>query len=181
MSSPLIALSTAWRQLRPRPDPHAGSRQLVATLQGGARLGQALQACAEVLAKTSVSDAARQFEGGALALFIVDVRDALERQLLEAADGVKDAPLCEALHHAARAVNDDAFVQHLINTLLAATELYVESQAVERLDERRCTREVTALFQRSLCVIVSRADAGRVCGERTRRLEFIPFPQPSRP
>lgn len=181
MASALTALSTAWRRLRPRRDPHAGSRQLAATLQGGARLGDALQACASVLAKTSVSDAAGKFEGGALALFIVDVRDALQRQLLEAAAAVKDAPLAEALHHAARAVNDDAFVQHLINTLLAATELYVEAQAVERLDERRCTREVSALFQRSLCVLVSRADAARVCGERPRRLEFIPFPQPSRP
>jgi hypothetical protein len=170
-----------WRQLRPRPDRHAGTRALVGALHGGSTLGEALQVSAVILAKASVSDAAMRFEGGAVALFIVDVRDALKRQLLEAAVAVKDAPLAQALTGAAKAVDDEAFVGHLINTLLAATELYTETQPVERLPEARCTREVTALFQRSLCVLVSRGDAGRVCGERSRRVEFIPLPQPSRP
>ena len=179
--SALSALSTVWRQFRPRPDRHAGTRTLVGALHGGSTLGEALQASAVMLAKTSVGEAAVNFDGGALALFIVDVRDALKRQLLEAAVAVKDAPIAQALHVAAKAVDDEAFVGHLINSLLQATELYTEAQAVERLSEARCTRAVTELFQRSLCVLVSRGDAGRVCGERPRRVEFIPMPQPSRP
>lgn len=177
----LTALSSVWRQLRPRPDRHAGTRALVGALQAGSTLGEALQASAVALAKTSVADAADRFEGGALALFIVDVRDALKRQLGEAALSVKDVALRQALLGAARAVDDDAFVGHLINALLQATGLYTEAQVVERLEARKCARAVTELFQRSLCVLVSRGDAGRVYGERTQRVEFIPMPQPSRP
>jgi hypothetical protein len=179
--SPLTALSTAWRQYRPRPDPQTGSRQLVAALQDGASLGDALQQTAVALAKASVHEAAARFDGGVLALFIVDVRDSLRRQLLEASVAVMDAPLATALRTAAKAVNDDTFVQHLINSLLTATGLYVESMPVQQLSEARCAREVTALFQRSLCVLLSRTDAARRCGERSRRMEFIPMPQPSRP
>lgn len=179
--SPLTTLSTVWRQYRPRPDPHSGSRQLVAALREGASLGDALQQTAALLAKTSVHEAAARFDGGVLALFIVDVRDSLRRQLLEASTELVDAPVSTALRSAAKAVNDDTFVQHLINSLLKATDLYVESMPVQYLNETRCRREVTALFQRSLCVLLSRTDAARRCGERSRRVEFIPMPQPSRP
>ena len=179
--SPLTALSTVWRQYRPRPDPQSGSRQLVAALHDGASLGEALQQTATVLAKNSVHEAAARFDGGVLALFIVEVRDSLRRQLLEASVTVLDAPVTTALRSAANAVNDDTFVQHLINSLLTATDLYVESMPVQSLNERRCTREVTTLFQRSLCVLLTRTDAARRCGERSRRVEFIPLPQPSRP
>lgn len=177
--SPLTALSTAWRQYRPRPDPQNGSRQLVAALRDGVSLGDALQQTAATLAKTAVHEAAASFDGGVLALFIVDVRDSLRRQLLEASTTVLDAPLASALRSAAKAVNDDTFVQHLINSLLAATDLYVESMPLQSLSEGRCAREVTALFQRSLCVLISRTDAARRCGERSHRVEFIPMP--SRP
>ncbi len=179
--SPLTALSTVWRQYRPRPSPQSGSRQLVAALHDGASLGEALQQSATTLAKISVHEAAARFEGGVLALFIVEVRDSLRRQLLEAATLVLDAPVAAALRKAATAVNDDTFVQHLINALLKATDLYVESMPVESLRESRCTREVSALFQRSLCVLISRSEAARCCGERSHRVEFIPMPQPSRP
>lgn len=179
--SPLNTLSTVWRQYRPRPDPHSGSRQLVAALREGTSLGDALQQTAALLAKTSVHEAAARFDGGVLALFIVDVRDSLRRQLLEAAALVLDAPVASALRTAANAVNADTFVQHLINALLKATDLYVESMPVESLREARCTREVSALFQRSLCVLITRSEAARCCGERSRRVEFIPMPQPSRP
>lgn len=179
--SPLTALSTAWRQYRPRPDPQTGSRRLVAALHEGASLGEALQQTAGVLAKISVHEAASRFEGGVLALFIVDVRDSLRRQLLEAAVLVMDAPVASALRSAAKAVNDDTFVQHLINALLKATDLYVESMPLLSIREAHCTREVTALFERSLCVLISRTDAARRCGERSHRVEFIPMPQPSRP
>jgi hypothetical protein len=180
--SPLIALSSVWRQYRPRPSPHTGTRQLVAALHDGASLGEALQLTAATLAKIAVHEAAARFDGGVLALFIVDVRDSLRRQLLEASATVMDVGLTSALCSAAKAVDDDTFVQHLINSLLKATDLYVESMPVESLREARCAREVTALFQRSLCVLISRSDSARRCGERTRRVEFIPMPpQPSRP
>lgn len=179
--SPLSALSTAWRQYRPRPDRQAGSRELVAALHAGASLKDALALTAAALARASVHEASARFDGGALGLFIVDVRDALKRQLLEASAGVQDASLSHALRNAARSVNDETFVQHLINALLGATGLYVESMPVERLSEARCTREVTALFQRSLCVLISRTDAARRMGERRHRVDFIPLPQPSRP
>ena len=179
--SPLTALSTVWRQYRPRPSPQTGSRQLVAALHAGASLGEALQQNAAVLAKISVHEAAARFDGGVLALFIVEVRDSLRRQLLEAATLVLDAPVAASLRNAANAVNGDTFVQHLINSLLKATDLYVESMPLVSLREARCSREVSALFQRSLCVLISRSDAARCCGERSHRVEFIPMPQPSRP
>lgn len=181
MSSALSALSTAWRHFRPRPDLHAGSRQLVAALHDGANLKEALERAATALAKASVHDAAARFDGGALALVIVDVRDALRRQLVEAASLVQDAPVSQALIGAAAAVDEEAFVGHLINAMLRATDLYTEAHALERLDTGRCIREVTALFERSLCVLVSRHDGARTCGERPRRVTFIPLPQPSRP
>src|SRR6478672_8649714 len=108
--SPLNALSTVWRQYRPRPSPHTGTRQLVSSLRDGASLGEALQ-----------------LTSGMLAEFIVDVKDSLRRQLLEASVSVQDAPVGTALRSMAKAVNDDTFVQHLINALLKATDLYVES------------------------------------------------------
>ena len=179
--SPLDTLSTVWRQYRPRPSPQTGSRQLVGALHDGASVGEALQQSAASLAKVSVHDAAARFDGGVLALFIVDVRDSLRRQLLDASNTVLDAPVASALRRAAASVNDDTFVQHLINALLKATDLYVESMPLLSVREARCTREVTALFQRSLCVLISRTDAARCCGERSHRVEFIPMPQPSRP
>lgn len=179
--SPLTALSSAWRQWRPRVDPQTGSRALVAALHAGRSLGEALQQAAPHLARVAVSEAAGKFEGGALALFIVDVRDSLGRQLLDAGRLVQDAALMSSLRTASNNVDGDTFVQHLINTLLASTSLYVESMAVEHLAEARCTRDLTALFTRSLCVLISRSDAARRTGERSHRVEFVPFPQPSAP
>ncbi len=170
--SPLTALSSAWRQWRPRVDARTGSRALVNALHTGMSLGEALQFAAPMLAKVAVSEAAHRFEGGALALLIVDVRDSLRRQLLEAGKEVQDALLLAALGNAAQQVDGDTFVGHLINTLLGATGLYVESMPVASLDEAKCTREVSALFTRSLCVLLSRTDAARRVGGRSQRVEF---------
>lgn len=177
--SPLNALSTVWRQVRPKADLSAASHELAAALRSGMTLCEGLTATAPALARVAVREASDRFEGGALALFIVDVRDSLRRQLLEASAGVMDAPMAGALRFAAHGVNGDTFVQHLINSLLGATGLYVESMPLERVNETGCTREVSKLFTRSLCVLVSRNDAIRRCGERSRRVEFIPMPQPS--
>jgi hypothetical protein len=179
--SPLTALTSVWRQWRPRVDARAGSRALINALQTGMSLGDALAFSAPMLAKVAVREAAARFEGGALALLIVDVRDSLRRQLLEAGTEVQDASLLTAFGSASFHVDGETFVGHLINTLLTSTGLYVESQALDSFDEARATRVVAALFSRSLCVLISRTDAARRIGERTRRSEFIPFPQPSAP
>jgi hypothetical protein len=179
--SPLTALSSAWRQWRPRVDARAGSRTLINALQSGMSLGEALKHAAPMLAKVAVSEAAASFDGGALALLIVDVRDSLRRQLLVAGREVQDASLLTALASASYHVDQETFVGHLINAMLSVTGLYVESQALDTFDEALATREVAALFSRSLCVLISRTDAARRMGERSHRVEFIPFPQPSAP
>lgn len=179
--SPFTALTSLWRQWRPRVDPLLGVNALSASLQAGSSLGDALVKAAPALAQAAVSDAAMRFEGGALALFIVEVRDSLRAQLLETGKTVHDAPLLGALRAMSLALDGDTFVQHLINALLEASELYTETQVPERLDEARCTRAVAALLQRSLCVTLSRSDAARTLSTRARRLEFIPLPQPSAP
>ena len=68
-----------------------------------------------------MSEASRRFDGGAVGLFIVDVRDALGMQLSRAGVLSQDALIRTALEQAARRVDDDTFVQHLINTLLEVT------------------------------------------------------------
>jgi hypothetical protein len=180
--SALTALSTVWRRVKPRPDAELGARALVDALQRGSSLGEALTDAAPQLARVAVSEAARAFEGGALALFIVDVRDALGRQLSRAGLLSQDALIRTALEQAAQRVDDDTFVQHLINTLLEANELYVESMPVERLREARCEKALAALFTRALCMLISRHDGARRLGERSVALEFAsPVPSPSAP
>lgn len=179
--SPFTALSSLWRQWRPRVDPLIGVHALRDALNDGANLGEALKLAAPMLAQAAVSDAAMRFEGGAVALFIVEVRDSLRAQLVEAGTQVQDAAMLGALRAASNNVDGDTFVQHLINTLLGATDCYVESQLISTIDEARCTGALTALFSKSLCVVLTRSDAARKLGSRTRRLEFIPMPQPSSP
>ncbi|MFO0595048.1 MAG: hypothetical protein U0228_07080 [Myxococcaceae bacterium] len=176
----VVATQAWWRQVRPRPDATSGARRLVGELQQGSSLGEALTEAADQLARVAVSEAAKSFEGGVLALFIVDVRDSLRRQLSQAGGLSQDAVMRGALELASRRVDEDTFVQHLINALLEATGIYVESMLVERLDEAKCERAVSALFQRSLCTLVGRSDAARRLGQRPSRLEFI-VPSPSAP
>jgi hypothetical protein len=166
--------------VKPRPDADAGARVLVGALQNGRSLSEALSEAAPMLARVAVSDAARAFEGGALALFIVDVRDALGRQLSRAGTLSQDALIRTALEQASRRVDDDTFVQHLINTLLEANEVYVEALPVERLQEGRCVRALTELFNRALCLLISRHDGARRLGERSLAMEFS-VPAPSAP
>lgn len=173
--SPLLALGTTWRRLRPRIDGDAGARELVKALRAGRSLGEALTDVAPTLAKVAVNEAAARFEGGALALFIVDVRDSLRRQLDDAGRLSEDALISGALRLVSTKVDGETFVQHLINELLRATGLYVEAQPLTWLPEARCTHVVARLFERSLCLLLGRSDAARRLGERTQRLEFIPL------
>lgn len=180
MSSSLAMLSNVWRRVKPRPDAEAGARVLVAALQNGRSLGEALSEAAPVLARVAVSEAARTFDGGALALFIVDVRDALARQLSAAGALSQDSLIRTALVQAAGRVDDDTFVQHLINTLLEANEVYVEALPVEQLRETRSARALAELFNRALCLLISRHDGARRLGERAVAMEFS-VPAPSAP
>jgi hypothetical protein len=174
-------VSKVWRRVKPRPAAASGSDAVLAELRGGRSLGEALQGAGPALAQVAVSEAARRFEGGAIALFIVDVRDALGRQLLDAGRRCEDAQLHQALAQAARRVDDDTFVQHLINALLEANRAYVEANPVDHIAEGRSTRALTQLLARALSSLISRHDGARRLGERTPALEFVPFPAPSAP
>lgn len=140
---------------------------LLAALGAEASLGAALRASGPALAKVAVREAARRFDSGAVALLIADVRDSLRRQLVSAArtlDGRGERALALSLGAVARRLNEDTFVQHLVNAVLEACELYTEAQPLEpRLGTlRRVEAAVTALLERSLCVLLPRSDAGRM-------------------
>ncbi|MBL8915081.1 MAG: hypothetical protein JNM17_30535 [Archangium sp.] len=168
--------------MKPRPDADAGALALVTALRNGASLGEALASSSPMLARVAVSEAAKRFDGGAVGLFIVDVRDALGFQLSRAGVLSQDVLIRTALEQAARRVDDDTFVQHLINTLLEVTGVYVEAMPVERLHESKCTRALSDLFTRALCLLISRHDGARRLGERTAAMEFAgPVPAPSAP
>jgi hypothetical protein len=178
---PVVAMAAVWRQVKPRPDADEGSRALVAALREGRSLGDALAVAAPRLAQVAVSEAGRAFHGGPLALFIVDVRDSLRRQVQVAGRLSQDLSMRMALERASRRVDDDTFVQHLINTLLESTSLYTESMPLEVIPEARCARDVAALFTRALSTLISPNDRARRLGERTTAMEFVPMPSPSAP
>lgn len=175
--SPLQALSTVWSAFR----PEAGHLALARELDRGMTLGEALTRAAPALCGDAVRTAAMTFEEAPVALFIVDVRDALSRGLRVAAKEVPDVAMAHALRRAASLVKHDTFVQHLINTLLETMGAYSEVMVVRAVQQRACRDAVTELFVRSMCVLVSRADASRRTGQRARRMEFLALPQPSAP
>lgn len=175
--SPLHALSTVWSAFRPEDGPLALTREL----DRGFTLGEALSRAAPALCGDAVRTAAMTFEEAPVALFIVDVRDALSRNLRAAARQVPDVPMAHALRRAASLVKHDTFVQHLINTLLEASGAYSEVMVVRSIQQRVCREALTALFLRSMCTLLSRADASRRTGQRAQRMEFLALPQPSAP
>lgn len=180
LTRPVVAMSTVWRQLKPRPDATEASRALVRSLQKGASLQEALSSTSAHLARVAVSEASRRFDRAPLALFIVDVRDSLRRQLLLAGVSSADLSMRVALEQAARRVNQDTFVQHLINTSLEATGLYTESQVLEVVDEGRIARAVEGLFQRALCSLLTPNDKVRRLGQRSAAMEFSVAPSAPR-
>ncbi len=171
--APLLALGTALRQLRLfRPGPTTASPALVEALDHELPLGGALRAASPALARAAVTDAARRFDSGAVALLIVDVRDALRRQLHDAALVLQargEHALAQSLAVAVQRLDEDTFAQHLVNAVLAATELYTEAQPFE--PSRRALAKVEAalaeLLERSLCVLLTRSDAARTCRNGT--------------
>lgn len=162
--APLFVLGSALRQLRPAPTTAAPA--LVASLGREAPLGRALREVGPTLARVAVREAARGFDSGAVALLIVDVRDSLGRQLYDAALALQakgELALAHAVASAVQRLEDDTFSQHLVNAVLEATGLYTEAQPFERgvVALRRVEDAVTALLERSLCVLLTRNEAAR--------------------
>ncbi len=179
MSAPL-SFSNLLRYLLP-VDRLSGARALTAALESGALLEDALKTAAPQLTKVAVSDAAGAWEPGPLALFIVDVRDSLSRQLLLAARCVSHEPVRMALRRAAGQARQDTFVQHLINTLVQTHQAYSEAMVLKQPQYDASQKALTELLLKSLCVLLARTDARRHTAERPRRIEFIALPQPSAP
>jgi hypothetical protein len=135
-------------------------------LRNGGALGPALRASFPVLSTLAVERAVARFEGGAVALLIVDVRDGLVSLLsssaaeLRARDAGTWTWTSQRLERLAEALAGDTFVQHLINTCLETTGVYTESHALERdaVDVERLARAVTELLCRSLPAVLSRAE-----------------------
>ena len=178
---PMLVMSSMWRQVKPRLEPDRGARALVDAMVAGQQLGEALTQVGPLLAKVAVSEAGKRFESGPVALFIVDVRDSLKLQLRLAGRLSQDVTLRMALERAARKVDDDTFVQHLINAILEATGVYTESMPLDRLDEGACEASVSKLFTRALSLLVSRHDGARRLGQRSTAIEFPSVPAPSAP
>ncbi|MCC6338190.1 MAG: hypothetical protein IT380_29880 [Myxococcales bacterium] len=133
-------------------------------LEAGSSMGTVLRASFPVLAASAVDAASQRFEGGAVALLIVDVRDALAAitqgaNLELSSRGRSWRGAAECLGQLSLAVGDDTFVQHLINTCLEATGVYTESMPLgpDAVDAARLTRAVAELLSRSLPAILSRA------------------------
>jgi hypothetical protein len=138
--------------------------EVAVRLVAGSSVGAALCASFPALAAWAVRMACARFEGGAVALLIVDVRDGLQAITLEASGALAGRGRAwrspaECLEHVACAFADDTFVQHLINTSLEAAGVYTESMPLEAgaVDEARLARAVAELLVRSLPAILSRA------------------------
>lgn len=176
------ARTSSWRRLakvlkgflpsRPVAPPVKWADEVALRLADGGSLGPALRASFPTLAELAVHAATQRFEGGAVALLIVDLRDALTSTVSGAADELsrRDVTTCsEPLHALAHALAGDTFVQHLINTCLEATLLYTESMPLEpdAIDTERLAAAVAALLSRSLPAALSRAQLAQTTTRRT--------------
>lgn len=179
------ARTSSWRRLaqvlkgllpsRPVAPPVTYAEELALRLADGATLGPALRASFPVLAELSVQAAAQRFDGGAVALLIVDVRDALAATVAGAAhelvrrDSSTWSGTSQRLHVLAEALAGDTFVQHLINTCLEATGVYTESMPLEpdAVDVEKLSAAVSTLLSRSLSAVLSRAELAQTNARRT--------------
>lgn len=170
------AWTSSWRRLaqvlkgllpaRPVSPAAQVADEVALRLRDGAALGPALRASFPVVARLAVERAGERFEGGAVALLIVDVRDGLVSLVsssaaeLQRRDARAWAFTAARLERLAHALAGDTFVQHLINTCLEATGVYTESHPLERaaVDIERLARAVTELLSRSLVAMLSRAE-----------------------
>ncbi len=134
-------------------------------LLAGAAFGAALKDVLPALAAEAVEDAAGRFEGGAVALFIVDVRDAL-RDTLESTGRklsrrhlATGAFLSRRMSDVSAALLDEHVEQHLINCVLSVTGLYAEAMTLElaRLDKEKLARALAEVLRQLVGATLSRA------------------------
>lgn len=179
------ARTSSWRRLaqvlkgllpsRPVSPPVRYADELSLRLADGGALGPALRASFPTLAEVAVKSAAQRFDGGAVALLIVDLRDALTSTVAGAANELvrRDSSTWSAtsqrLHVLAEALAGDTFVQHLINTCLEATHVYTESMPLEpdAVDAEKLAAAVASLLSRSLSAVLSRAELAQTSVSRT--------------
>lgn len=167
---------------RPVPPSVKLADELALRLSHGGALGPALRASFPTLSALAVGRACARFEGGAVALLIVDIRDALAGLTAAAAAELtrRDADAwgwtAGRLEALARALGDDTFVQHLINTCLEATHVYTESMPLDAhaVDDAALARAVTELLSRSLPAVLSRAELNQSVGGRDFRGVQLP-------
>jgi hypothetical protein len=135
-------------------------------LRTGANFGDALTAVLPELVADAARSAHEKFDGGAVALLIVDFRDALHRRLSRLAETLAERERPWALYSSARltqlslALHDDTVEQHLINTVLECTGAWAEMVAVVRgeIDPQRLASSVVELLLKALPAVFSRHD-----------------------
>lgn len=168
----LARLSQALRRLTPAALARAvtPAEELARRLKNGELVGDALRTVFPQVAAGAAMQAKARFEGGAVALFIVDLRDALRTGLHELANGLTQqdpgfARVAERITALANSVEGDTFVQHLINTCLSTLNVYTESHAIDasQLSNAPCAKQVGELLSRSLSSVMSRAEQAQPC------------------
>ena len=168
MERALRKLTQAFRAFSTQRSSAVGGRlveRLSAALDAGAAFGPALKETLPALVEASVDVASAKFDSGAVALFIVDLRDAVARRLEKAAAlaGRKDGwgPWMKVrLLDVAGSLRTETVEQHLINAVLSVTGLYAEAMTLDvaRVDRAELTRAVTTVLQRSLSTVFSRRE-----------------------
>ena len=173
-------------RLYPLRSAMVGRRLAEAVLEGlgaGRPFGVTLRASLEHVVSTSVDVALLRFESGAVALFIVDLRDALVRRFERAAAVAAeraDAPggrwVRARLRSVAVALKTEMVEQHLINAVLGVTGLYAEAMTLDpsRVDRDALVRQVTTMLQQSLSTVFNRAELAVTLDEVPRAAKVLP-------
>lgn len=148
--------------------PSAATRlanQMDERLRAGEAFGAALKAVLPALAREAVEDAASRFEGGAVALFIVDLRDVLRHTLESAGRKLSrrhlgtGAFLARRMGDVSAALVDEQVEQHLINCVLSVTGLYAEAMTLElgRLDREKLAGALADVLRQLVGATLPRA------------------------
>jgi len=138
-------------------------------LEAGDSLGSALRGATELLSAEAIRDATARFEGGAAALFIADVRDALMRTLesagrkLSRQHPIAGGYLAKNLSAVSLSLTEEQVEQHLINCILAVAGLYAEAAVLElpRVDPKRLEQSLAEWLRQLIGSVLSRRAQGQ--------------------
>lgn len=168
-TTPLVRLSRWMKALKALRflgawSPDRAAAQLEVHLREGDNFGEALSCVLPELVADAARSAHDKFDGGAVALLIVDFRDALHRRLSRLAETLAERERPWALYSSARltqlslALHDETVEQHLINTVLELTGAWAEIVPVVRaeVDAVRLASSVMELLLRALPAIFTR-------------------------